>query len=125
MNSSATLTIPSHLYEQAQRIARSQNREVGDVVREVLEQGLSPLEVQTTSPEREREKEAFRRLHPDLVQQYTGEYVAIHGGKLIDHDADKVALLKRIDRLYRDKFVLIRPVQQEPEIVYEHRGVRY
>lgn len=125
MNSDTTLTIPSHLYERAQRIAQSQNRNVGDVVREVLEKGLMSLEAPVTDPKRELEKEAFRRLHPDLKRQYPGEFVAIHNENLIDHDTDRAALLKRIEKQYPDEFVLIRPVQQEPEVVYEHRAVRW
>ncbi|MCI0578169.1 MAG: DUF5678 domain-containing protein [Chloroflexi bacterium] len=125
MSVGKTLTIPRHLYERAQRVAQKQQRDVAEIVAEVLAQGLSTMEAQTEDPEREREKEAFRHLHPMLWQKYPREYVAIYGGALVDHDADRVALLERINRKYPDVFVLIRQVRQEPEIVYEHRSVRW
>jgi hypothetical protein len=43
------------------------------------------------------ERDAFLRLHPELWAQYPEQYMAIHGGKLVDHDPDMGALLKRID----------------------------
>ena len=44
----------------------------------------------------QHEKDAFIAMHPQLVQTYLGEYVAIHQGKLIDHDKDDVELIERM-----------------------------
>jgi hypothetical protein len=60
-----------------------------------------------------------------LLREYPGEYVAIYGGQLVDHDLDRVALLNRIDKKHPNVFVLIRPVLENPEIIYEHRSVRW
>jgi hypothetical protein len=121
-----TVTIPQHLYERVQRIARRQYRDVNEVASEILEQSILPLENGlNTTPEREREKEAFHRLHGSLLKRYAGEYVAIYNGKMIDHDKDRTVLLNRIDTQYPDQFVLIRPVKSEPEIIYEHRSARW
>jgi hypothetical protein len=125
MNGSEMLTIPKPLYERARRIAQYQQRNVADVVADVLEQSLPVFEDQITRPERKHEIEAFSRLHPMLWREYPGEYVAIYSGELVDHDLDRVALLSRIDEKYPNIFVLIRPVLENPEIVYEHRSVRW
>ena len=125
MNSGMTVTIPSQLYKRVQFVAQKQRRPVNDVAQEMLEQGLLSLESLVTNPEKEREKNAFRRLHTALLEQYIGEYVAIYGGELVDHDANQAELVARIDKKYPDLFVLIRPVRQGPEIVYEHRSMRW
>ena len=124
MNSGMTVTIPPKLYKRVQVVAQKQRRDVDDVAREMLEQGLLSLEGFPIKEDREREKNAFRRLHPALQAQYMGEYVAIYGEELVDHDVDQATLIARIDKKYPDTFVLIRPVKQEPEIVYEHRSLR-
>ena len=124
MGSGTTLTIPQQLYERVQHIAQRQQRNVDDVAREALEQIVSHWELSSVSQEKEREKEAFRQLHAALLEEYAGEYAAISGGKLVDHDADRAALFARIEKQYPNQFVLIRPVRSEPEIVYSHRSLR-
>jgi hypothetical protein len=74
--------------------------------------------------DQDREIEAFQQMHSDLLVRFAGEYVAIFEAELVDHDADLAALLERVEQRYPDDFVLIRPVRQEPEIIYEHRAVR-
>lgn len=125
MNAGKSLIIPQPLYERAHRVAQWQQRNVADVVADVLEQSLPVIEDQITRPERKQEIGAFSRLHPMLWREYPGEYVAIYGGQQVDHDMDRVALLNRIDKRYPNVFVLIRPVQKDPEIIYEHRSVRW
>ncbi len=125
MSSGMTLTIPQQLYERVQRIAQRQQRNVDEIAREALEQVVSHWEVPSVNQKKEREKEAFRQLHAALLEKYAGEYVAIHGGKLVDHDVDRAALFARIEQKYPDQFVLLRPVRQNPEIVYRHRSLHW
>ena len=125
MSSGMTLTIPRQLYERVQHIAQKQQRNVDEVAREALEQVVSHWEVSPVNEEKEREKEAFRQLHAALLEKYAGEYVAISGEKLVDHDVDRAALFTRIEKQYPNRFVLIRPVRQKPEIVYRHRSLRW
>lgn len=125
MQANRTLTIPQKLYERIRLVAQNQHREWAEVATDVLEEGLPLLESQVLEPDWEREKEAFRQHHAELWRQYPGAYVAIHKGKLVDVDEDRVALLKRIDEQFPEKIVLIRQVREEPEIVYEHRAIRW
>ncbi len=126
MSLNSNVTIPPTLYERAKRIAKSQHREIEDVVVEALEQGLPSVESDGDAvPAREIEKDAFQRLHPQLWQTHPKAYVAIKDGKLIDHDADQAEIIRRIDEKYPNSFVLIRQVKEQPEIVYEHRSIRW
>ena len=63
----------------------------------------------------EQEAEAFCRLHPDLLATISGEYAAIYGGQLIDHDADQLTLFGRIEARFPGLPVLIRQVRPEVE----------
>ena len=72
----------------------------------------------------EREAQAFRRLHASLLEEHKGQYVAIYQEKLVDYDADQVALYLRIDEKYPDEFVMITPVNEEVEEVFHFRSPR-
>lgn len=71
-----------------------------------------------------RETKAFRLIHPQLLQKYAGEYVALHQGKLIDHDMDQFALYLRVDEQYPDEVILIKQVTPEVEEIYTVRSPR-
>lgn len=62
-----------------------------------------------------REIAAFHELHPTLLQQYLGEFVAIQEQTVVDHDVEKLALYERIHNMYPNQFVLMRRVEDEPE----------
>ena len=72
----------------------------------------------------QREKDAFIAMHPQLVQTYLGEYVAIHQGKLIDHDKDDVELIERMRAKLPDEVVLITEVLPELERILYLRSPR-
>lgn len=44
----------------------------------------------------EREYAAFLRLLPQLLATHKGQYVAVHEGRVIDFDADDIALIQRV-----------------------------
>ena len=57
------------------------------------------------------ESKAFRVKHTELLQRYLGEYVAVHEGKIVDHDKDLSTLHRRVRRRYgRHTAVLLRQV---------------
>ena len=63
----------------------------------------------------EREIDAFVHMHAWLLANHAGEYVAFHGGMLVDQDLDQVALFLRVEERFPDAPVLIRQVRNEPE----------
>lgn len=72
----------------------------------------------------EKEAEAFRRLHSQLLESIPGEYAAIYQGQLVDHDPDFLALLPRVEERYAGQPVLIRQVLAEAEPVIRVRSPR-
>jgi hypothetical protein len=74
-----------------------------------------------------REEAAYQAMHPELVQSYLGQHVAVYEGELVDHDQDGTALYLRVRKKYPGKFVLITPVEKQAEesyVVYSPRLVR-
>jgi len=61
----------------------------------------------------QREREAYLRLKPQLLQTYPGQFVAIYQGKVVDVDRDKQALAKRILERYGNEPVYIQLVAEE------------
>jgi hypothetical protein len=60
---------------------------------------------------------SFEAQLPSLLMQYSGEFIALCNGEVVDHDSDVIALSKRIRRNFKDKFVLIEKVVARTEIV--------
>lgn len=58
--------------------------------------------------------QAYIALHPQLKTTHFGQYVAIYGGQLVDHDADHAALYERIDARYPNEYVWMSKVEAEP-----------
>jgi hypothetical protein len=124
------ISVSNDIYQRAEKLARQQHQEVAAVIENVLDEAL-PQITEDSDDERqadeavEREGAAYRRLHPELKQKFLGQYVAIYGGKLVDHDSDQVELYLRVKARYLGEFVWIAPVQEEPEEVYTTYSPRF
>lgn len=122
-----TISIPQTLYRRARELARSRNQSVDAV----LEAGVALVEASslTVSAAEEqamiREEAAYEAMHPELMAQYAGEYVAVFQGQLIDHDQDETALLRRLDAQYPNDVVLMKKVRPLPEPVLHFRSPRF
>jgi len=66
------------------------------------------------------ETEAFWKMHPDLVKDYLGQYVAVHEGKVVDNGSDLGALHQRVRDCYGDTAILLAQVTPQPvrELVF-------
>ncbi len=86
-----------------------------------------PIEEQNTDEDKalQREREAFTALHTTLLAQYPGEYVAIHGGALVDHDKDGLALSLRVHQRFSDEFVWIAPLKAQALEEWAVRSPRF
>ena len=61
----------------------------------------------------EKERAAFHRLKPQLLQTHKGLYVAIHGGQVVDTDADNLALARRVMSNLKGKPFYLQLVSEE------------
>lgn len=124
MSTRVTVDLPDPVYRRLESTARRTQRAVADVVADMVTLSVQPFPVNPNREAMEREADAFRRLHPALLRDYPGRYVAITGGEVVDHDADPVALLTRIRRDYPGKTVLRRKVEPVAERVLRFRSPR-
>jgi hypothetical protein len=128
MEYTVTLTLPATIYREAAERASATNRTIEQVLTEQLQERLQPFPTIHVSPNRaamEREAEAYRILHPELVKQLLGRYVAIYQGQVVDHDQDENTLLQRRRRNYPGKVVLIRRVEAEADQESALRSPRF
>lgn len=124
MSTQVTLNLPDPVYQQAQRIAQTTQRDVDEVLTEALARTFQPFPINENRPAMLREIEAYKAMHPQLVQHYLGQYVAVHQGRVVDHDVDPIALLSRVKAQYPNQVVLRRKVEEQPETVLHFRSPR-
>ena len=126
MTKAVTLHLPDTLFEKAQSLATMQNLALHDyLLNWVIRPEIDADTLLETDSAVDAEERAFRALHPRLMQQFLGQYVAVAGGQVVDHDADQIALYRRVRLTYPDRYVLIAQVQQAPEEVFVFRSPRF
>ena len=80
------------LFEQVRRIARWQRVTTDELTSRALSSYLDRLEWEKL----QSEMDAFQAQLPALLISYPDQYVAIHEGQVIDHDADLRTLYSRV-----------------------------
>jgi len=106
-----TVLISEQVLAELAPIAEREDKEISELVNEALRRYLWEVRERKI----DREMEAYRAMHAELKRRFLGEYVAIHNGKLIDHDTDRRALSRRVRQKYGNVAVLITPVEDKPE----------
>ncbi len=124
MSTQIVVDLPDHVYRRLESLARQSQRDVNAVITEVVSRSVQPFPVDANRDAMLREVEAFRVLHPTLWHDLPNEHVTILDGRLVDHDADPVALLQRIRRDYPGRTVLRRKVGPAPDSVLRFRSPR-
>jgi hypothetical protein len=74
---------------------------------------------QTEQDAFEREREAFERLEPSLLEKYKGRYVAVRDGQVVGID-DDLALLQRVYDTLGHGIVYIRKVGESLPVCRIH-----
>lgn len=69
-----------------------------------------------------REEQHFRAQHAQLLDQYAGQFIAMHEGRVIDSDTDELTLYLRIREQLPMVGVLIKQVTPTPEEVWVMRS---
>lgn len=93
------------------QIADEQGKTLEQVINELARQHLR----KTRRAKLERETEAFQAMHNRLKKKYPREHVAIHNGKLVDHDKNPAALVRRIRKRFGNAPVLVCEVEETPD----------
>jgi len=99
------------LVEQLEQVAAQRSVEAEELVETAVRVYLRQMEREKIKAE----ADAFRSMHAKLAEEYLGQYVAVHGGKVVDNDEDFQALHGRIRRRFGRQPILMRQVGTEPE----------
>jgi hypothetical protein len=132
------MMIETAVLTKLQRLPDSQKKEVLDFVEFLESRSATPAAVQSgdetavsealyINPERQatlQEQAAFQAMLPDLLTKFEDHYVAVYQGQVVDHDADQIALIERLDQSHPDTIVLVKQVTTEPERVLRMRSPR-
>ena len=102
MGVQVTIHIAEDLYRRAERLARSRQREVADLLAESIHlpqvmEGEATLDDDNAI---ERETAAYRALHNELLQRYEGQYIALHHGELVAHGPDFGTVYSQVNLAY-------------------------
>lgn len=105
------IELPPKYSGALEAMAQRQETSVQTIVEELIDRFLREQRHASLLEEMQR----YRDLHPQLLAQYRGQYVALVNGQVVDSDADGRALHTRIARRYGDQPVLIVEVKEQPE----------
>ncbi|OGO43461.1 MAG: hypothetical protein A2Z04_06420 [Chloroflexi bacterium RBG_16_57_9] len=116
----SAITLHPQLMEQLEQVAAEQAVMPEELVENAVRTYLRQIEREQIKVE----IDAFRSMHGMLIEKFLGQYVAIHSGKLVDHDKDFQAIHSRIRQRFGRQPVLLRRVEAEPERVLVFRSPR-
>ena len=89
MSEQITITVSNKVYQRIVEKAKQSRTDVSALVNDVVANAFVP-ETSAKNPAQEKmmqEVEAYQQMHPQLVEKYAGQFVAIHNGQLVDHDS--------------------------------------
>ena len=104
------IVLRPELLEPLEQDAAQESRSINDLVNEAVARYLR----ERRRAQLGQEIAAYEVMHAELRQKYLGEWVAVYQQKLIDHDADDIALRRRVRARYGRATVLIREAQEQP-----------
>ena len=109
------------VYKRLTTIAKEHGTTADALLEEAAWRYLWDVERQEIS----KESEVFRQRYPELKEKYLGQYIAMHQGEIVDHDADEDALWERVRQRFGRTPVLILRVEDTPERMLTRLGFRY
>ena len=95
---------------QLETVASNDKRNVAELLDDIVKEYIARRHEAQISSEAAR----FRSQHSELCAKYSGQYIAMRDGKVIDHDGDLSSLHQRVRARFGNAPVLITPVTAEP-----------
>ncbi|MFN8496419.1 MAG: DUF5678 domain-containing protein [Anaerolineae bacterium] len=116
-----TVTLKADIADQIEELAEAADANAEEIVDKALRSYLAlyrrnKIRVET---------EAFEQQKDRLLDQYAGEYVAIHNGEVIDHDGDLRTLHLRVFARLGHTPVLLKQVARGAQTTLVFRSPRF
>ena len=116
MDTQVILTLPDYVYRQVEAVAHRSQRPVADILVDIVSEAFPTVHVNPNRTRMLEEQQAYEQQREELLSKFEGQYIAMHGGIVVDRDADMTSLVQRINsRFSRDDVVHIRQVTREPD----------
>ena len=116
----ALVDLNPRLFDEVRRVAKWQRLTADELTERALSSYLDFLEWEKL----QAEMAAFETQLPALLEVYSEQYVALHEGRVIDHDADLRALHSRVYAKMDAIPVLLQKVTTSPPPEILVRGPR-
>ncbi len=110
MNETIQVTLDSKLAEQLKQTIAQKGVSADSVFADLVQQYLDEAREAKIRVEFER----YQVMHAELKEKYLGQYVAVHGGEVVDVDPDVNILIKRVRQRLGQIPVLFTPVEKSP-----------
>ena len=111
MEATIQISLPAVLVSELDQVATIQHTDLTVLVTQAIERYLKERAYQDI----EQEQNAYSAQHAQLLTEYAGQYIAMHHGKVVDHDSARADLSRRVRARYGRVPVLITPVLAQPE----------
>jgi len=116
----AQVPLDANLVDSLREAAQQQGASVQEVLTEIVQKYLREVRRENLRVEFEH----YTSMHAELKVSYFGQHVTIYEGRLVDHDSDASALVRRIRQRFGRAPVLITQVEDEPVPEYVIRSPR-
>jgi Arc/MetJ family transcription regulator len=112
------LVIEPQLYSRVEQAADEHKIGIDRILTDALRRYLWELDRRKIS----EESQAYQERHAELKAQYLGQYIAMHGGQVVDHDLDVTVLRQRVRQCFGRKPVMVTLVEEVAERPFIRRG---
>jgi hypothetical protein len=112
------LIIEPQLYSRVEQAASQYQVGVDRIFTDAVRRYLWELDRRRIS----EESQLYQRCYAELKTQYPGQYIAMHGGQVVDHDPDVTVLRERIRQRFGRRPVMITLVEEVAERSLVRRG---
>jgi hypothetical protein len=113
-----TISIDENTIQELKEVAERKGKTLQAVTEEAVQNFLLEQKRETIR----KESAAFQKMHPKLLREYEGQYVAIYQGEVVDSDSEQLPLYQRVAQKYPGETFLLKKVTSSPEEVYTIRS---
>ena len=90
-----------------------------DYVELLARQPGRPVEIDSDEADLERERAAFRRLLPELLNTHRGEWVAIVDEQAVEFGPDFSSVIRRVRERFGHRPVYVQEILEKPRVIEE------
>ena len=111
MTETIQVTLDSSLLSSLKQMTEQQGVSLERIFADLAQQYVQEQRSQKIRAETKH----YTAMHAELKKKYLGQHVAIHEGRLIDHDADASRLVRRVRQYYGLIPIMFTQVEEAPE----------